>query len=388
MPDKLEININTLTPIWTGGVEAGKCDRIHETGILGSLRWWMEVLVRGVGGNVCDPTEHKCLYDPKKSNNGICDICQIFGATGWKRRFRIEVVQDNTKPDEAVSSKIELRHDYKDREGKTKTRISTWWFPKDFKDKPRSGRFTIQIQSLHPKFKPEVLSGLIQFIADWSALGARSQMGFGVIEIEGDRIETKLLYDWLINTAGSNIHQDIPSLQNIFMAQIKPKGSIDSFDTFNLKYDLRNCFRAKGVIRTEENKGQVKSESKGLILKKDKKDRNGSQGDGDKDLRHFIMGAVEDERMAAKIKISSAYKDGNLMRVWGWIPEKADVYKNGWNREKVVDAIYQHLTTNYTLHEWWEMNSTRNTDTDPKNIRSAKVFLHSLLKLQERGDAV
>jgi CRISPR-associated protein Cmr1 len=91
MPDKLEINIKTLTPIWTGGVEAGKCDRIHETGILGSLRWWMEVLVRGVGGNVCDPTEHKCLYDSKKSNNGLCDICQIFGATGWKRRFWLEV---------------------------------------------------------------------------------------------------------------------------------------------------------------------------------------------------------------------------------------------------------------------------------------------------------
>ncbi|MCU0527871.1 MAG: type III-B CRISPR module RAMP protein Cmr1, partial [Elainella sp. Prado103] len=46
----MEINVKTLTPLWTGGADAGKCDRIHETGILGSLRWWMEVLVRGMGG--------------------------------------------------------------------------------------------------------------------------------------------------------------------------------------------------------------------------------------------------------------------------------------------------------------------------------------------------
>ncbi|WP_254921410.1 type III-B CRISPR module RAMP protein Cmr1 [Nodularia sp. NIES-3585] len=73
----MEVNIKTCTPIWTGGVEAGKCDsasadlsvRIHETGLLGSLRWWMEVLVRGFEGQVCDPTEQKCSYDSKKPNN-------------------------------------------------------------------------------------------------------------------------------------------------------------------------------------------------------------------------------------------------------------------------------------------------------------------------------
>jgi hypothetical protein len=28
----MEVKIKTLTLLWTGGVEAGKCDRIHETG--------------------------------------------------------------------------------------------------------------------------------------------------------------------------------------------------------------------------------------------------------------------------------------------------------------------------------------------------------------------
>lgn len=360
----MEVNIKILTPIWTGGVEAGKCDRIHETGILGSLRWWMEVLVRGLGGQVCDPTEQKCSY-----KKGLCEVCKIFGAEGQKRRFRLEVIQDNTQPDKNVSSNIALKHEYEDSEGKTKTRISTWYFPQNLKDKPRSGTFTLQIQSLHPAFKPEVIGGLIQLIADWSAVGARPQMGFGVIQVEGSCIDTQPLYNWLIATAGSKSYSDLPSLKNIFLAKIQPKDSNSSFqeqDTFNLKYDLRQLFRKD----TETNKGKD-GEGKPRPKKKD----------GDKDLRHFIMGTVEDERMAAKIKISRAYDDDRSMRVWGWVPEEAEVYKNGWNREKVVDAIYQHLTANYTLHDWREMNSER--DTVMKKQNEAQVFLHSLLQLPE-----
>lgn len=96
--------------------------------------------------------------------------------------------------------------------------------------------------------------------------------------------------------------------------------------------------------------------------------------------------------MAAKIKISRPYNENGttVMRVWGWIPKeddcKKDLYKNGWNREKVVEVIYQYLTANYTLHDWCEMSLTR--DTEAKNISDAKVFLHSLLKLQETSDAV
>jgi CRISPR-associated protein Cmr1 len=369
MPDKLEINIKTLTPIWTGGVEAGKCDRIHETGILGSLRWWMEVLVRGVGGNACDPTEQKC-----SAKNGLCPVCQLFGAEGQKRRFRLDVVQDRIQSDETVSSEIKLQpyqYQYKDKHGQeqTGTRTPTWYFPKKNDDKPKAGTFSIQIQSLHPSFKTEVIGGLIQFIADWSALGARPQMGFGVIQVEGNCIDMQALYDCLKKVEGEHKYPELPSLHNIFLAKIQPKDSNKAFtekDTFNLKYDLRNSFRAQAG-----------------------KPDNLSQ------LRHFILGAApddkkdnktEDKRMAAKIKISRAYEDDKLMCVWGWVPGEAEVYKNGWSREKVVDKIYNHLTDKYTLHSWREINSTRDCKTP--NVSDGKIFLHSLLKLQESGDAV
>ena len=101
----MEIELRTLTPLWTGGVDQ-VCDRVHETGLIGSLRWWYEALVRGLGSYACDPTaEPKCSFGEEKYRKsratderqrlreaGLCDVCQAFGATGWARKFRLQVV--------------------------------------------------------------------------------------------------------------------------------------------------------------------------------------------------------------------------------------------------------------------------------------------------------
>lgn len=87
--EPITIKIKTLTPIWTGGVDRS-CDRVHETGILGSLRWWYEAIVRGLGGYACAPTEHKC------DDVNHCAACELFGCTGWARKFRFEIREDNS----------------------------------------------------------------------------------------------------------------------------------------------------------------------------------------------------------------------------------------------------------------------------------------------------
>lgn len=351
----MKVELRTITPLWTGGVEAGKVDRLHETSIIGSLRWWMEVFVRGLGGNVCDPTTHSCQY-AEKPGNGLCDVCRLFGATGWRRRFRLDIRETNTS-DAPIQHPIKANRTYVDKKGKTCT--PTWYFPDPLKanvspqppNTPKSGTFTVEIQRLAQDFQPELIAGLIQFAADWAAIGARAQMGFGVIEPIDGRVQTRTLYDWLIAIAGSQPDLNLPSLRNIFLAQINPKDSRQSFTeqtTFNLKYDLRQLF----------------------------------SGNPNKDLRHFIMGAVKPDRIAAKVKMSRPYGE-SVMRVWGWIPEEADAYKGVWNREKVVAAIHQHLQTNYTLQVWREMNSTR--DTVAPSTSDAQAFLRNLLSLEEKS---
>lgn len=86
----LEITCKTLTPLWTGGVDQ-TCDRLHETGLIGSLRWWYEALVRGLGGYACDPTsDDRC---PDKDGQH-CVVCELFGCTSWARKFRLQVVDE------------------------------------------------------------------------------------------------------------------------------------------------------------------------------------------------------------------------------------------------------------------------------------------------------
>jgi CRISPR-associated protein Cmr1 len=341
----MEFTIETLTPLWTGGVKAGKMDRIHETGIIGSLRWWYEAIVRGLGGLVNDPTKDEGSgfdsekYKKSKASDvharlreaGLCEVSQVFGATGWRRRFRLSIV-DHTHQDTSSPKQISVEHTNTETSKK-----ATWWF----KDYPRTGNLTIQIQSLAEDFPAEAIAGLFQFLADWAAIGGKTQMGFGVIKPVSGRICTQSLYDWLIHTVGNHHYPQLPSLQNIFLACIQLTNAKDQ-DTFKLKYDLRQLFA------------------------------------GQQSLRHFIMGTTQGGRMAAKIKMSRPYGDG-LIRVWGWIPQKVNVYQSQWDRNKVVDTFYQHINTNYTLLVWREMNSPRDTDTP--NNSDAREFLRTLLKL-------
>lgn len=348
----LELAFRTLTPLWTGNA-TGKVDRVHETGIIGSLRWWFEVFVRGFGGMVIDPTkDERSGFDSEKYNKshatdgrarlrdaGLCDVAQVFGATGWRRRFSLTIV-DQTQRDTSLPTSISA-----ERTNSRTNKEPTWWF----QDQPRSGNLTIQMQSLDQYFPAEVIGGLLQFVADWAAVGAKAQMGFGVVEPVSGRVDTRPLYNWLVAAAGNRQYPKLPNLQNIFLARIQLQNATDQ-STFNLKYDLRQLFA-----------GQQNTE-----------------------LRHFIMGTVQGGRMAAKVKMSRPYGDG-LMRVWGWIPEQADVYNDTWDREKVVDAINKHLSTNYTLQIWREMNSPRDSVT-PNNV-DVKAFSQSLLGLGGEDDA-
>lgn len=337
-------------------------DRIHETGLLGSMRWWYEALVRGLGGKVCE-SGGECEFNAdkyKKSvagdegerlrESGLCDVCQVFGSTGWKRRFRLSIAEKNVE-NAIIQHRIKAEEKTYEAQGKKCTPIRYFQNPlqADIKptppNTPQTGSFEIQVQNLCHDFPPDVIRGLIQFIADWGVLGARAQMGFGIIEPMNGRFDTRPLYQWLVATAGSRQYTELPSLNNIFLARIKLKNARE-VDTFNLKYDLRRLFSA------------------------------------DRDLRHFIMGttAKGEERTAAKVKISRPYGEG-VMRVWGWIPEEADRYNCSWDRNRIVEIIHAHLTTSYNVQFWREMGSLR--DTVAPNTVDATKFLQSLLGIEE-----
>ena len=114
---QMEFRLKTLTPIWTGGVRKDN-SALHLTSIRGAIRWWYEVLIRGLGYYVCDPTANGCKVnisneDKKKIEEGkisltdyikgeICPACYFFGCTGWSGKFVIRLTKPKTN--KSVSS--------------------------------------------------------------------------------------------------------------------------------------------------------------------------------------------------------------------------------------------------------------------------------------------
>jgi CRISPR-associated protein Cmr1 len=88
--NKFKIKIKPLTPIWTGDAQR-ESPTLRETGIIGSLRWWYEALIRGLGGSACDPTDTQC------NGQNHCAACELFGCTGWARKFRLEIEEVNNQ---------------------------------------------------------------------------------------------------------------------------------------------------------------------------------------------------------------------------------------------------------------------------------------------------
>jgi len=99
--------LKALTEIWTANDDVRKGNILRETGLTGSWRWWYEALVRGLGGFACGAVDGGCGYEPgKKDESGretprekqICPVCELFGCTGWSRKFRLRILNSDRMP--------------------------------------------------------------------------------------------------------------------------------------------------------------------------------------------------------------------------------------------------------------------------------------------------
>jgi CRISPR-associated protein Cmr1 len=87
----LVFRLKALTGIWTGGVES-KSDELHLTGIKGSIRWWYEVLIRGLGYYACDPTsDDSCKLEPKKLSRTLSRLSELPHKKGKKLLFLLKI---------------------------------------------------------------------------------------------------------------------------------------------------------------------------------------------------------------------------------------------------------------------------------------------------------
>jgi len=188
------VKLKALTPIWTGDVD-GKCNDLKESGIIGSLRWWYEALLRGLGFNVCDPTNEssRCKLEQKKfyeainsgksvlealNEQNICPACQLFGCSGWARKFRLEINGEVKKiPEVRIGTR-------KKRNKRYLKRIVDGFMSDD--------SIVLTFIPLKDISKNEwvLLNSTLKVIEDYGAIGAHISQGNGVIKI----VESNLPY--------------------------------------------------------------------------------------------------------------------------------------------------------------------------------------------------
>ncbi|MDA8333878.1 MAG: type III-B CRISPR module RAMP protein Cmr1 [Peptococcaceae bacterium] len=167
----MNLQITPLTPLWTGDAKR-KGDHILETGVLGSLRWWYEVLIRGLGYYACDPGGGTCEYKEKEGSASVCAVCQLFGCTGYGRRFRL-LVHGGSGAGPLVEVKLKSRN----------TDNPGWRIPTIV-----SGPLTLSVLPMGSSDRGEVgaaaLRCTLRLVEQYGALGGKTSHGQGVVKIE------------------------------------------------------------------------------------------------------------------------------------------------------------------------------------------------------------
>jgi CRISPR-associated protein Cmr1 len=189
----MEIQLKTLTPLWTGGTDQ-TTDHLHETGLIGSLRWWYEALVRGLGGSACDPTsedsDSRCEFDTKAYEqakkegktqaeavnaglHSVCPVCYVFGTTDWARLFQLRAIKVPTAP-------LHFR---------TPLKMNQEWLKRVFGGEKRSidslavpyGNLQFQFISRRQDadYVKSQFALILHLAAECGGIGARLQHGFG-----------------------------------------------------------------------------------------------------------------------------------------------------------------------------------------------------------------
>jgi CRISPR-associated protein Cmr1 len=387
------ICIETLTPLWTGDIE-GECSKIKETSIIGSLRWWYEVLVRGLGGGACDPTsDDKCelnhkefrkMLESKSMQDAldklICPACQLFGCTGWSRKFRLEIRNGKPVYDRSLIIRV--------------NRNRGWYLGSGL-----HGSLEAAIVALKNEDQNTVLP-LLRFVSEWGGIGARTQQGYGIFRIISVKDIKIPKIDELVRSVGDTKNENVgfeqrhlPNIKDFFFCKIQLNDiDIDNIGrkaTFEINREFRDwiCKKSKDFVPTAP---LVRYYLRRLQLF------------GNRDLRHFLMGFMAtgkhaDEKIGSKIHVSHVYKVSNgwEMRIWGWIPEfvtmrnnrkKIELFKNrfGKEREDVLKILNKRMkieleeifgTGSVSWQKWKEFNSPRDSKGAISNV---EYFIKSL----------
>lgn len=243
---ELLLKVKTLTPLWCGGADSHGLDRLHETGLIGSLRWWYEVILRGLGADICNPTSDSTKEHCPRDTGAYCDACRLFGAQGRASRFRLSLT-GGTKL--CVDGNIPFPSGRLHRDD----RVGGWYLNGDsVVSRGRSFPLQLRVLSLVHNNELEVLRVPLALVNHQAALGAKTSNGYGVVEIQelvGDEFKPLVAEQGLERTlpSGDRLPHELPDLRHFFFAKFKLEEPADNLQWWLAIPGVSDAWSGEGI---------------------------------------------------------------------------------------------------------------------------------------------
>jgi CRISPR-associated protein Cmr1 len=346
----METPCKSLTPLWTGDIDRDS-PVVHETSLIGSLRWWYRQIQQAAGEDVCNLSSDNGPCP--RQHQPICPVCQLFGCTGRSRRFRLEVsglkaqpLFFATHPDVYVVNGNWLTTLWRGiRQGRgqeaTYTLNRQALYVNHLDESPAN--FTIKIIATEPGDKQvlQKVHNLLAFLAQYGALGARSQNGFGQIAlIDGEEFSADFwplptnFFSVLLKLEG---FEGLGRYQEVQFVGSPPPGFKDPFKApfIPCAFDLR--------YKTQTRDPRI-GKGQNIGLRPFIRDWKGAA------MADILLGKPRGEKWKSRIHVSHLFRQDHqenfYLKVFGFIPSPPnDGRKKDWpNAQELKTKIIEFFT--------------------------------------------
>jgi CRISPR-associated protein Cmr1 len=343
--------------------------------LIGSLRWWYEALVRGLGGYACDPTEHSCTFDEEKYRKskasderqqlrdaGVCDTCQLFGCTGWARKFRLKVSDGNG----LFNGRNVLIPSGRVGQTQNGPRAGGWFVFSE----SRIGEIDFELIPLRDADLTRIQT-ILTLIGRHASLGPKGSSGYGVIHAQGIRAALT----WLDAFPAFSPARDrsLPDFRDFFFARFQFEEPTSNRSWWQDIQGIRQAASGKlddgsSPRPLRKSKGEIEQMIRQGILPLAPAIRNWLRYTWkhglNRNQEQYVFGDAR-SAIGAKILVSYAYRLDNSQkwefRIWGWLPcageiKNRDKFLQTLNDQLAGDALWQYVFGNTSvkpkLTEW------------------------------------
>ncbi len=354
---KLTVKMQTLTPLWTGGVE-GSCESLKLTGILGSLRWWFEVLVRGMGYYACDSaSEDKCKIEIMKPEDylniakKICPACFLFGFTGFRKRLWLNIKETSDltlfKPYQSTLTVV-IRKEWYYNAGLYGSALAEFYY---------DNFYFISKKKYLSEYIESIIKVLLTFIQEYGMLGSKTALGYGVVkfEINNKAInvtekDLKNFEEFLSLFRKDKNDPNLPAANDMFFTKFKVTETIEELIERLVKEGNYFRFRDRVLDGAIENWREhnwlvtspfVRKEIRNCIR----------ENFSDSGIRHFLMGKIKkEETKFSAIQVSHVYRNSYRdleFRILAWLPES--LHKERQKILEVLTKLFDNVQWNHFI---------------------------------------